>query len=71
VGVVGGLPLVELIGGGGAQVRMYASPGELHVDDAAWRPEQPAGGAVPVSGPEEGEVTIALEDAGVEVLVGT
>jgi diacylglycerol kinase family enzyme len=51
------------------RVTMRASPGELHVDDAAWRPEQPAVEGAPGPSPEEGEVTIALEDAGVEVLV--
>jgi diacylglycerol kinase family enzyme len=66
----GGAAPPELTRRRGTRVTMYASPGELHVDDEAWRPEQPAGGAVPVPGPDEGEVTIALEDAGVEVLVG-
>jgi diacylglycerol kinase family enzyme len=67
----GGAAPPELTRRRGARVTMYASPGELHVDDEAWRPEQPAGAAVPVPGPDEGEVTITLEDAGVEVLVGT
>ena len=48
---------------------MRASPGELHVDDEAWHPEQPTVEGAPEPSPDEGEVTIALEDAGVEVLV--
>jgi diacylglycerol kinase (ATP) len=54
----------------GTRVTMRASPGELHVDDEAWRPEQPSGDGAPGPGLDEGEVTIALEEAGVEVLVG-
>jgi len=54
----------------GARVTMRASPGELHVDDEAWRPEQSSGTAVPGPDMDEGEVTIALEPIGVEVLVG-
>lgn len=50
-----------------ARVAMHASPGELHVDDGAWRPELPEGQDQP--GPDEGEVAIALDDAVVEVLV--
>jgi diacylglycerol kinase family enzyme len=67
----GGAAPPELTWRRGARVTMHASPGELHVDDEAWRPEPPAGEGVPVPGSEEGEVTIALDDAGVEVLVGT
>jgi len=52
------------------RVAMRASPGELHVDDEAWHPEEPAGEGAPEPSLDEGEVTIALEDAGVEVLVG-
>jgi diacylglycerol kinase family enzyme len=54
----------------GARVTLRASPGELHVDDAAWKPDLPAGEGAPDVALEEGEVTIALDDAGVEVLVG-
>jgi diacylglycerol kinase family enzyme len=53
------------------RVAMRASPGELHVDDEAWRPEPPADEIAEETSPAEGEVTIALEDAAVEVLVGT
>jgi diacylglycerol kinase family enzyme len=67
----GGAAPPELTWRRGARVTLHASPGELHVDDEAWRPEPPAGEGVPVPGSEEGEVTIALDDAGVEVLVGT
>lgn len=66
----GGAAPPELTTRQGRRVAMRASSGELHVDDRAWRPEQPAGEAAPGSGPDEGEVTIALEAAGVEVLVG-
>jgi diacylglycerol kinase family enzyme len=66
----GGAAPPELTRRRGTGVKMYASPGELHVDDAAWRPEQPPGQAVPLPGTDEGEVAIAMEDAGVEVLVG-
>ncbi len=50
-----------------ARVAMHASPGELHVDDGAWRPELREG--QDQAGPDEGEVAIALDDAVVEVLV--
>jgi diacylglycerol kinase family enzyme len=53
----------------GSRVTMRASPGELHVDDAAWRPEQPTGPGAPAESMEEGEVRIALEPEGVEVLI--
>jgi hypothetical protein len=48
---------------------MRASPGELHVDDEVWQPEQPTGAGAPRPSLDEGQVTIALEDAWVEVLV--
>ena len=51
------------------RVAMRASPGELHVDDEAWHREQPTGKGAPGPSLDEGEVTIALEDAWVEVLV--
>jgi hypothetical protein len=50
---------------------MRASPGELHVDDEAWRPEPPADEEAEEPGTAEGEVTIELEDTAVEILVGT
>jgi diacylglycerol kinase (ATP) len=53
----------------GTRVTMRASPGELHVDDEAWRPEQPTGAGAPTASMEEGEVRIALEQEGVEILV--
>ena len=53
------------------RVALRASPGELHVDDGAWRPEPPADQGAEGTSPAEGEVTIALDDAAVEVLVGT
>ncbi len=52
----------------GARVTMQASPNELHVDDEAWRPEQAPGGRTEPE-MDEGEITIALEQVGVEVLV--
>jgi diacylglycerol kinase (ATP) len=51
------------------RVAMQASPGELHVDDEVWHPERPTGEGAPGPSPDEGEVTIALEDAWVEVLI--
>jgi diacylglycerol kinase (ATP) len=54
----------------GARVTMRASPGELHVDDEAWVPEQPSAKGAPEPSLEEGEVTIALDETSVEVLVG-
>ena len=54
-----------------ARVTMRASPGELHVDDEAWRPEPPADEEAEEPGTAEGEVTIELEDTAVEILVGT
>jgi diacylglycerol kinase (ATP) len=53
----------------GARVKLRASPGELHVDDAPWGPDLPADSAPPAASLEEGEVTIALEQPAVEVLV--
>jgi diacylglycerol kinase family enzyme len=53
----------------GARVKMRASPGELHVDDAAWRPDQEPEDELPGPGLGEGEVVIALDSA-VEVLIG-
>jgi diacylglycerol kinase family enzyme len=66
----GGAAPPELTRHRGTRVTIHASPGELHVDDEPWRPEPPAGQGVPIPGPDEGEVTIALEDTFVEVLVG-
>jgi diacylglycerol kinase family enzyme len=54
----------------GSRVTLRASPAELHVDDGAWKPEQLAGADDPGPTLEEGEVTIALDHTGVEVLVG-
>lgn len=65
----GGAAPPELTVRRAARVTMHASPGELHVDDEAWRPEQPPAEGAPAPGPDAGEVTIALEEAGVEVLV--
>ena len=42
---------------------MRASPVELHVDDKEWHPEQPTGEGGRGASPDEGEVTIALEEA--------
>ena len=64
----GGGPPPELTVRRGARVKLRASPAELHVDDAAWRPEQ-GPEAVPLASLDEGQVEIAL-DAFVEVLVG-
>ena len=47
--------------GEATRVTMRASPGELHVDDEAWHPEQPTGEGAPAPSLDEGEVTIALE----------
>jgi diacylglycerol kinase (ATP) len=51
------------------RVAMRASPVELHVDDEEWHLEPPTGEGAPEPSLDEGEVTIALEDAWVEVLV--
>lgn len=69
--LTGGAAPPELTTRRATRVAMRASPAELHVDDAAWRPEQPAGEGVPASSLDEGEVTVALDDTGVEVLVGS
>jgi diacylglycerol kinase (ATP) len=53
------------------RVALRASPGELHVDDEAWRPEPRAEEEAKEPGTAEGEVTIELEGAAVEILVGT
>jgi diacylglycerol kinase (ATP) len=66
----GGAAPPELTRRRGTVVTMRASPGELHVDDEAWRPEQRTGDGAPGPGLDEGDVTIALEEVGVEVLVG-
>ena len=68
--LAGGAAPPELTVRRGTRVTIRASPGELHVDDAAWRPEQAVGAAVPGPTLDEGEVAIALDDAWVEVLVG-
>jgi diacylglycerol kinase family enzyme len=52
----------------GERVQLRAAPDELHVDDGAWKPE-PARSGTRGSEPPQGEVTIALEEKGVEVLV--
>jgi diacylglycerol kinase (ATP) len=67
--LVGGAAPPELTAQRGRRVTMRASPGELHVDDETWRPDQPTGGEVPAPGQDEGEVNIALDHAGIEVLV--
>jgi diacylglycerol kinase (ATP) len=53
----------------GQRVHLRAAPDELHVDDEAWEPEPARGGGTRGSEPPEGEVTIALEGEGIEVLV--
>jgi diacylglycerol kinase family enzyme len=65
----GGAAPPELTVRRGTRVTLRASPAELHVDDAAWKPEQPAGEGVPDASLDEGEVAITL-DSGVEVLIG-
>jgi diacylglycerol kinase family enzyme len=67
--LAGGAAPPELTVRRGGKVTMRASPGELHVDDEGWRPEQPVGGGVPVPDQNEGEVSIALEHTVLEVLV--
>ncbi|MBA3318389.1 MAG: hypothetical protein H0T50_09915 [Gemmatimonadales bacterium] len=67
----GGAAPPELTVRRGSRVTMRASPGELHVDDAAWRPELPADLSASARNLDEGEVTVALDEAGVEVLVGS
>jgi hypothetical protein len=65
----GGAAPPELTARRATRVAMRASPGELHVDDEVWHPEQPTGKGAPGPSLDEGEVTIALEDDWVEVLV--
>jgi diacylglycerol kinase (ATP) len=65
----GGAAPPELTTRRAARVVMRASPVELHVDDEEWHLEQPTGAGAPDPSPDEGEVTIALEGAWVEVLV--
>jgi diacylglycerol kinase family enzyme len=65
----GGAAPPELIVRRATRVAMRASPVELHVDDEIWHPEQPTGKGAPEPSRDEGEVTIAMEDAWVEVLV--
>jgi diacylglycerol kinase (ATP) len=52
------------------RIQLGAAPDELHVDDGAWEPEK-AGASTRESEPLPGEVTIALEEESVEVLVPT
>jgi diacylglycerol kinase (ATP) len=52
----------------GRRVQLRAVPEELHVDDDVWEPEA-TGASTRASEPPPGEVTIALEEKGVEVLV--
>jgi diacylglycerol kinase (ATP) len=65
----GGAAPPELTTRRATRVVMRASPVELHVDDEEWHLEQPTGEGAPEPSLEEGEVTIALEDAWIEVLV--
>jgi len=65
----GGAAPPELTARRASRVAMLASPGELHVDDEVWHVEEPTGEGAPGPSLDEGEVTIALEDAWVEVLV--
>jgi diacylglycerol kinase family enzyme len=65
----GGAAPPELTVRRATRVAMRASPGELHVDDEVWHLEQPTGEGAPGPRLDEGEVTIALEDVWVEVLV--
>ena len=50
------------------RIQLGAAPDELHVDDDAWQAEE-AGASTRGSEPRPGEVTIALEEKSVEVLV--
>jgi hypothetical protein len=68
--LAGGAAPPELTVRRAARITMRASPNELHVDDAPWSPEQPAGKSAPRQSLDEGEVQIALEDRTVEVLIG-
>lgn len=65
----GGAAPPELTTRRATRVTMRAAPVELHVDDEVWHLEEPTGEGAPKPGLDEGEVTIELEDAGVEVLV--
>lgn len=67
--LTGGGGALELPVHRGARVTMEASPTELHVDDDAWEAEQDGG--APAAELREGEVTIALDEAAVEVLVSS
>lgn len=67
--LTGGTGGLELPVQRGARVTMGASPTELHVDDDAWEPEQ--NGGAPAAELREGDVTIALDGAAVEVLVSS
>ena len=67
----GGAAPPELTTRRAARVVMRSSPVELHVDDEEWHLEQPTGEGAPEPSLDEGEVTIALEDAWVEVLVAS
>lgn len=66
--LAGGAAPPELTVRRGGRVKMRASPGELHVDDEAWRPDQAGEGNGGRPDLDEGEAAIALDDA-VEVLV--
>ena len=50
------------------RIQLGAAPDELHVDDDAWEAEEP-GASTRGSEPPPGQVTIALEEKSVEVLV--
>ncbi|CAN5788319.1 diacylglycerol kinase family lipid kinase [soil metagenome] len=64
----GGAAPPKLTGRRGTRVKFRASPAELHVDDAAWRPDPHPDDEPPGPGLEEGEVAVALDSA-VEVLI--
>jgi diacylglycerol kinase (ATP) len=65
----GGAAPPELSARRATRVVMRASPVELHVDDEEGELDQPTGEGAPEPSLDEGEMTIALEDSGVEVLV--
>jgi diacylglycerol kinase (ATP) len=69
--LAGGAAPPELTVRRAVRVTMRASPNELHVDDAPWSPEQPAGKTAPQPSLDEGEVKIAMEGTWVEVLIGS
>jgi hypothetical protein len=52
----------------GRLVTLHASPQELHVDDDPWQAESAAEAAAP-SGGQQAEVTIAVGQTAIEVLV--